>query len=150
MENYEAGNIKNYLKQWQVITSDRTILDIVKYGLKLDFLEEIPSCKPYSIGRGYEEVNIINEEIKKLTKNQVTKITNIEHDDFFSSVFTRIKKDGSHRMILNLKHLNQYISSPHFKMDSIKTVINVVRKNSCLNLQKKTKTTFFYAKIKRL
>ena len=33
---------------------------------------------------------------------------NINVGDFVSSIFTRTKKDGSHRMILNLKILNTF------------------------------------------
>ena len=33
-------------------------------------------------------------------------------------------------MILNLKHLNEYILSPHFKMDSIQNVISMVKKGA--------------------
>ena len=35
--SFQAGN-KNFLENWKRITSDKYILDIVKHGLKLDFL----------------------------------------------------------------------------------------------------------------
>ena len=129
MNNYKAGNIKNHLQQWKNITSDFHILDIVKNGLKLDFIGNIPSCPPYEYGRNENESMIINEEIAKLLKKGVIAHTDIKPNDFFSSVFTRPKKDGSKRMILNLKNLNEFILSPHFKMDSIYTVINMIKPN---------------------
>ena len=54
--------------------------------------------------------------------------TNINVGDFVSSIFARTKKDGSHRMILNLKKLNTFVDSPHFKMGSIRNVISMVHK----------------------
>ena len=46
-----------------------------------------------------------------------------------SSAFTREKRDGSYRMILNLKQLNKRIEYEHFKMDSLQSVLNIIRPN---------------------
>ena len=44
-------------------------------------------------------------------------------------VFVRGKKDGGHRMFLNLKHFNQYAKKLYFKMDTLKTIIKLVEKD---------------------
>jgi hypothetical protein len=54
-------------------------------------------------------------------------ISDHEEGEFISNVFLREKKDGSFRMILNLKDFNQFIPYHHFKMDNI---------NSCICLMK--------------
>lgn len=54
-------------------------------------------------------------------------ISDHEEGEFISNVFVREKKDGSFRMILNLKDFNQFITYHHFKMDNI---------NSCIRLMK--------------
>ena len=36
---------------------------------------------------------------------------------FFSSVFLVPKKGGGLRPVINLKHLNEFILAPHFKME---------------------------------
>jgi hypothetical protein len=54
-------------------------------------------------------------------------VSDHEEGEFISNVFLREKKDGSFRMILNLKELNQFIPYNHFKMDNI---------NSCVRLMK--------------
>lgn len=48
---------------------------------------------------------------------------------YISNIFTRPKKDGGHRMILNLKPLNNDIEHIHFKMDTLKSAINLVKKD---------------------
>ena len=48
---------------------------------------------------------------------------------FVSNVFPTIKKDGSARVILNLKELNEHVPHIHFKMDSIKDVIQLIHPN---------------------
>ena len=52
-----------------------------------------------------------------------------EEGDFMSSIFTREKRDGSYRMILNLKQLNKHIEYEHFKMESVQSVLNIIRPN---------------------
>ncbi|PFX19912.1 Pro-Pol polyprotein [Stylophora pistillata] len=47
--------------------------------------------------------------------------------EIVSSIFLRLKKNGvDYRMILNLKELNQFIVYWHFKMDSLKTVTELM------------------------
>ena len=46
-----------------------------------------------------------------------------------SSIFTQEKRDGSYRMILNLKQVNKHIEYEHFKMDSLQSVLNIIRPN---------------------
>ena len=49
--------------------------------------------------------------------------------DYLSNVFTRNKKDGGKRMILNLEQFNTHITYRHFKMESFNLVIDIVRSN---------------------
>ena len=52
-----------------------------------------------------------------------------EEDDFMSSTLTREKKNGSFRMILNLKQLNKYIEYELFKMQFFQSVLNIIKLN---------------------
>ena len=117
-KNFKAGNIAKYVYNWRLLTSDKNILEIIT-GYHIAF--ESP---PYQTGtpcvhfsRGEEQ--IISTEIDKLMSKQV--IVKAMHCDneFISTVFTRPKKDGSHRLILNLKNLNEYVTYEHFKMESL-------------------------------
>ena len=119
-DSFQAGNIKKrFLENWKRITSDKYILDIVKHGLKLEFLSEAPHRKPFRVTYNTKENGIISQETGKLLKKKVIVQTIAEKRDFFSSVFLRVKKDKSYRMILNLKKLNTYIDSKHFKIESL-------------------------------
>lgn len=48
---------------------------------------------------------------------------------FVSKIFLVPKPDGSDRFILNLKSLNHFVNSEHFKMEDRRTVINLLTKN---------------------
>ena len=74
------------------------------------------------------EKEITDSEVNKPLKKKVSVPTNINEGDFASSIFTRTKKDESHRMILNLKKLNTFVDSPPFKMESIRNVVSMIRK----------------------
>ena len=59
----------------------------------------------------------------------VLELTEHEEGEYINTVFTRPKKDGSHRMILNLKPLNKFIEYKKFKMDTLKVVLSLVKPN---------------------
>ena len=74
--------------------------------MKIDFITEpIQHYIPNSV------VNIterhIDNEIKKLLWKGGVEPTGHTHNEIISGIFVRPKQDGSHRLILNLKQLNQ-------------------------------------------
>ena len=76
-------------------------------GMKIDFnatpcQKFLPTCT-----RSVTETTIIDLEIQKLLPKHVIEPTGHCHKEIISDVFVRGKKDGSHRMILDLKNLNQ-------------------------------------------
>ena len=52
--------------------------------------------------------------------------------EILSSIFTRPKKDGTYRIIFNLKSFNKCIPYQHLKMDTLKTVLNLIEKDCFL------------------
>ena len=111
------------------MTSDPFILRTVQHGLELDFIEIPITNEPHELLPTPEEKTIIKLEIEKLLAKKIIIKTTRSPNDFISNVFTREKKYGSVRMILNLKKLNTYIKYQHFKMESIQNVIDILRPN---------------------
>lgn len=52
------------------------------------------------------------------------------HGQFISDIFLIPKSDGSMRFILNLKKLNKFIFTEHFKMEDIRTATKLLSKNN--------------------
>ena len=50
-----------------------------------------------------------------------------ERNVFVSGVFARSTKDGSKRMILNLKRLNKFVGYKHFKMESLQNILELIK-----------------------
>ena len=129
VKNFEGGNLRYFSKNWYKYTQDSYILDIISNGLKLDLME-MPIQNQYSIHPlAKNETEIVSSEIQKLLNKKVLVHTKPEIGQFVSGVFTRDKKDGNKRMILNLKRFNNFINYKHFKMESINNVINLLQPN---------------------
>ena len=73
-----------------------------------------------------EQTKLVDLEIEKLLNKDVIVPCACEEGEFVSSIFTRPKKDGTLRMILNLKSLNKFVTYHHFKMDTIWTAIRLM------------------------
>ena len=134
VKNYRAGNIRNYIRNWKKFTSDTNILDTVENGLKLAFCNDyLPEKGPFEYKRQAREKIIIDDEIQKLLSKQVVERTTMgEEGEYFSNLFTALKKDGTYRTILNLKFLNKECRKDHFKMETLQQVLHMVKPGAYL------------------
>ena len=127
-DNFRAGCVSHSSDAWNRLTSDQEILSTV-FGMTIEF--DSPPCQhylPQSV-RSVFDAQVIDLEITKLLSKRVIEPTGHSHGEIISDIFLRNKKDGSYRMILNLKKLNQYASKIHFKMDTLSTVIKLIEKD---------------------
>lgn len=129
LKTYQAGKLTEYLDAWKLITSDIEILDMIT-GTTIDFHSHpvqhtVPSQKNLTSLEG----EIIDSEIAKLLSKGVIIKTDHEDGEFISPIFIRPKKDGSNRMILNLKGLNKFIQYCHFKMETLQSAVRLMTPN---------------------
>ena len=69
----------------------------------------------------------MQEEIHRLLQKGVVEESFHEPGEFISPVFLRAKDDNSFRMILNLKRLNEVAQYNHFKMETLSSILTLVR-----------------------
>ena len=114
---FKAGRIQYYLNEWETISSDCNILDIVK-GCQIEFKSNTLNQMKHSkeIKFSNVETGFIDTEIKRLLEKGVIVPSCHETGEFLSTIFVRPKPDGSHRLILNLKRFNEHVAHPHFKI----------------------------------
>ena len=125
---FNAGRLKNYIYEWKKLTNDQEILNIVG-GYKLEFVQ-----KPKSMNRTTQCFNIhdsklIAGEIHKLLDQGIIKEVPDDKSLFLSPIFLVEKSNGGHRMILNLKKLNEHIVYHHFKMETFEHALTLVSRN---------------------
>ena len=127
-ETFKAGQISLKLPEWRKITSGAEVLCTVA-GENIEFTS-LPQQISFKINQFSEKENgIIDLEIQQLLGKDVIVESSHEQDEFISPIFLRPKPDGSHRLILNLKKLDENVVYRHFKMDSIWTAISLMKPN---------------------
>ena len=124
-----AGRLKNFLSKWKTITSDQRILNAIR-GVTIDFSDQptqffIPSQYNFNPS----EAEIIDQQIECFLERGIIEKTTHSTGEYISNVFIRPKKDGSHRLILNLKQLNQSVEYHHFKTENLKNTITLMTPN---------------------
>ncbi len=125
---FQGGQLSSYYSEWAKLTSDTSILETV-LGEKIDFIVT-PTASSYPPNSICKEHSLLADaEIKSLLEKRVIIECTHEEGEFISPVFAVPKNDGSVRLILNLKRLNQFIANYHFKMESIQTIMKLVTKN---------------------
>ena len=63
---------------------------------------------------------------EKLKQKRVLKETHHEDRGLIYPIFVTLKKDGSYRLILNLKGLNQYLEYNRFKTHDLQEILKLV------------------------
>ena len=98
-------------------------------GIRVNLISDVVPFERKQLNFSKEEKIIVQEEVEKLLGKQVIKVVNDMHGQLVSNVFLRGKKDGSWRMILNLKDFNKHVENIHFKMETLANAINLMKKN---------------------
>lgn len=121
---FKAGGLREYCNQWQALTSDPEILQMIS-GRPIE-LTRTPYQRVAPSERKILDLNekhLNDTKIKTLVAKGVITPSSHKEGEYISPIFTRAKKDGSFRVILNLKCLQTH----HFKMDSLNTVLHMVK-----------------------
>ena len=105
---------------WASVTSYKEILSDVT-GMKMSLSEAPSQCSNKYAQTAFSsaETNITDSEIAKMLNKGIIENVTHESNEIISNIFTRTKKDGTHRIILNLKDFNKNVAYYHFKMDSL-------------------------------
>ena len=122
--------MRSYSSKWGKYTSDSEILQTVK-GMRIKFAEGPPNQTfvPHELFLSSTEKLAIDQEIARLLEIGVIEVSVHEAGEFVSTIFTRLKKDGKRRMILNLAKLNDHVEYYHFKMDTLEHAIKLITPN---------------------
>ena len=115
-----------FKSMWALITQDPFILALISEGIVLDFILIPPKTFLYQQHLGAIQTAQITSEIASLLNKGVITLSTQERCLWISPIFTCDNKDGSSRLILNLKRLNAYIAHVHFKMESLTDVLHMI------------------------
>ena len=146
---FRAGQLACHFANWTKITSDKEILSYIS-GVGIELEVETPTQHNFKVQKFQtHEYPILEEEINKLLlKGVITETANVEPGQIVSPIFLHPKKDGSYRLILNLKQFNTNVVHHHFKMDSIQAIVKLVTPN-CFMASLDLKDAYYSLPIKK-
>ena len=129
-KKFKAGNIACCLSKWKEITSDKWVLSTVSdANTAFEDITQVPLAqrKPQKHER---DSNIFRQEMENLLKKATIVPVADNERGYIFTIFLREKKDNTYRLILNLKNfINRHVTYRHFKMNNLKTVLPMVRKD---------------------
>lgn len=129
MNQVQTGRLQYFLPNWDNINTNSTIRDWIS-GYRIPFTSE-PSQTLYPANNHFSEreKTLISLEIDKLLQIGAIEPCNPVEKQFLSSIFLHPKADGTWRFILNLKKLNKFINTIHFKLEDIRTATRLMSPN---------------------
>ena len=120
-----GGRISLFIGKWQVVTADSFVLSVVKNGFQILVQNHFPGVirKVTVTPQDPKGILRIQEEICDLiSKNAIVQI-NDAPNLCLSPIFVIPKKSGDLRVILNLKEFNLFISTQHFRMETLNVIL---------------------------
>ena len=124
-----AGKISRFFQNWTNLTQDQLILNIVKEGYDIEFESEpCALCNRKPINFHTKEQHIISELLKKFEDKGIIVESEHEPGEILSNIFIRPKQDGKYRLILNLSRLNEHVDKITFKMETLRSALQMIQK----------------------
>ena len=98
-------------------------------GVPIDIASNLPIINKYQYPFNDKEDVFIESKIQNLLKKGV--IRNSSHDpgEFISPILFKEKSYGGYRLILNSKKLNESVEYKKFRMETLTTIIQLIRPN---------------------
>lgn len=128
--SHTAGRLANFYQAWAAITHDRFVLECIK-GYKITFDQSVDQSTFFTDNNfSKEEEKDLKEAIFKLKANGAIKECKPIQGQFISPYFLVLKPNGSKRFILNLRNLNKFIRTSHFKLEDLRTATKLISKDS--------------------
>ena len=123
-----GGRVARFISYWRSVTTDSWVLSTVEKGVSIPFMRR--PTEGFARGNFVfnEASQIIESEVAALLKKGA--IEEIDEGDarFLCGIFVIPKSSGGNRMIINLKPVNRFIETIHFKMVSLALLKDLVRK----------------------
>ena len=126
--NFKAGRVAAHFAAWEDLTNDHVILSDV-LGASTELSANLGQHRLPGHSFKEHEYSVVHQEIQKLIQKEVIMKVKYSPGQIALGIFLLPKKDGTFRLILNLKRLNEYLTRHHFKMDSLQTIIKLVTLN---------------------
>ena len=122
-----GGNLAHHLAAWNPITDSSWVLQCIQgYGLEFSQSPPRDNWPPLCPYLSKEQEMVLDQEIKDLLSKRAVELAPSKRG-IFSPMFIVPKKDRGWQPIINLKRLNSYLEVPHFKMEGIRDLKDILQ-----------------------
>ena len=114
------------LNAWKHIGASSTVLEWVKNGVPLEFKVKPLPCKLHNVVQGHKQHEFVSKEVRDLLSNGA--IQEVNEDQVYCCLPLKCvpKKRNKLRLVLDCRHLNNYIECPTFSQEGIDAVANQI------------------------
>lgn len=127
-----AGRVQLFYDCWEQITDNTLVLKWIREGLDIPFSKRVVQHVVPSLSLSTEEKRDMHLAIQKLVDLGALSKCSETSEQFLSKIFLAPKPNGDKRFILNLKDLNKFIDTTHFKMEDHRTASKLIPKDGFL------------------
>ena len=112
------GRLRGALNFWNEIHAPQFILDVIEYGYKLPLLQIPPPFTAKNNSSALEQPAFVESAINDLIINGcVTEV--FEAPVIINPLSVSIQKSGKKRLILDLRHVNQFLYKCRFRCEDL-------------------------------
>ena len=125
-----------FAEVWLKAGADPALQHLIKFGHKIQFEDGIPPLTlpltEHETVMPDPQMNIVRSEVAQLlAKEAVRKVSREEaasKPGHYSHIFTVPKPGGKHRVVINMKPLNEHVLKEKFRMETTKDVRSILKK----------------------
>ena len=122
-----AGRLQHFKSNWARITQDPWVLKAIQ-GYRVPFSgQPYQTYPPRALTHSQAEEALMQQEIGNMLEKHAIEETTPSGHGFLSTIFLVPKKDGGQRPVINLKCLNKFVYTEHFKMEGIHILRDLLR-----------------------
>ena len=122
-----GARLARFWPRWKALGADSVILNKIRYGLELDWIDELPPLTADPPITSDTRSKFLNKHLTETIETMLTKraIREVSNNSlgFYSRLFM-VPKKGSNKLrpVIDLSTLNTYVSIPHFKMETAELI----------------------------
>ena len=126
-----VGRLNQELNKWKEITDDSYILDVIEHGYQLPLKDNPPGTVLRNNRSARDNMFFVKEEVKNLVSRGVVSQVH-EAPKVVNPLTVAYNKKGKPRLVLDCRHVNQYLHTFKFKYEDIKIAEEMFEKGSFL------------------
>ena len=123
-----GGRLAHFVEHWGEMTQNEWVLSSVQKGFRILF-HTLPQLSTVPLVLSQSSSPLLEKIAKLLQKLRVEKVTNLGIPGFYSQLLVGPKKNGKLSPMIDLSTLNQYIQPQPFKMETAKSVRQLILLN---------------------